>query len=311
MSIFGCSSGRIVLTLALLCGALPFHTFGQEESGRPVEARPYFYEPAISPDRSEIAFVSGGDIWTVPSSGGDARLLVSHPATEYRPVYSPDGRRLAFTSARTGNGDVYVLTLDTGDLKRLTFDDGFEQIESWSRDGAWVYFSSTARDISASSDIYRVRADGGTPMQISADRYANEFMSSPSPDGQSLAFVGRGYTQWWRHGHAHIDESQIMLMRNYSTASYEPLTEGSAKELWPMWGADARTLLYVSDKGGAENIWSQPPGGGRAHQVTSFTDGRVLWPTISYDGRTIVFERGFGIWKLDVSGGRAEEVRIV
>src|SRR5215831_5240114 len=78
-------------------------------------AMPSFAEPGISPDGSTIAFVSGGDIWEVPARGGDARLLVSHPATESRPLYSPDGKRLAFTSTRTGNGDVYVLSLATGD----------------------------------------------------------------------------------------------------------------------------------------------------------------------------------------------------
>src|SRR5215212_531513 len=72
------------------------------------EPRPYLYEPSISPDRKEIAFVSGGDIWTAPAEGGEARLLVSHPATELKPLYSPDGRRLAFISTRTGNGDIYV-----------------------------------------------------------------------------------------------------------------------------------------------------------------------------------------------------------
>src|SRR5260370_41386749 len=80
---------------------------------------PPLYEPAISPDHSEIAFVSGGDIWTVPSGGGEARLLVSHPATESRPIYSPDGTRLAFVSTRTGGGDIYVLNLRSGDLKRM------------------------------------------------------------------------------------------------------------------------------------------------------------------------------------------------
>src|SRR5215469_15576609 len=80
-------------------------------------------DPAISPDGAEIAFVAGGDIWTVPATGGEARILIAHPATESRPLYSPDGKYLAFTSTRTGNGDVYVLTLATGDLKRLTFDD--------------------------------------------------------------------------------------------------------------------------------------------------------------------------------------------
>src|ERR1044072_2920543 len=110
------------------------------------EPRPYFTEPSLSPDRKEIAFVSGGDIWTVPATGGIASLLVSHPANEARPLYSPDGRQLAFISSRTGNGDIYLLTLATGDLKRLTFDDGFDQLHGRARGGRWVYFSSLRRD---------------------------------------------------------------------------------------------------------------------------------------------------------------------
>src|SRR5712691_6726711 len=78
-------------------------------AGAPEPARIAFAEPGISPDGKEIAFVSGGDIWTVPAAGGEARLLVSHPATESRPLYSPDGHSLAFVSTRTGNGDIYVL----------------------------------------------------------------------------------------------------------------------------------------------------------------------------------------------------------
>src|SRR6478672_419776 len=105
-----------ILTL-IAAFSLPFIRNAQADE---IESRPYFTEPSLSPDRSEIAFVSGGDIWTVPSTGGEARLLVSHPANESRPLYSPDGRKLAFISNRTGNGDIYVLTFDTGDLKRLT-----------------------------------------------------------------------------------------------------------------------------------------------------------------------------------------------
>jgi tricorn protease len=294
---------------ALLVSGLSASAARAQDAARRAETRPYFYEPAISPDRKEIVFVSGGDVWTVPAEGGEARLLVSHPATESRPLYSPDGHRLAFTSTRTGNGDIYVLDFASGDLRRLTFDDGFEQLDSWSYDGKWIYFSSTARDISASNDIYRVSADGGTPMQVSADRYANEWAAAPSPDGADMAFVGRGFAQWWRHGHAHIDESEIMLMRGHSTNSYESLTRGGAKEVWPMWGDGGRSIYFMSDRGGAENIWKLAPGG-EPRQVTKFTDGRLLWPSISYDGRAIVFERGFGIWKLDMESGRAGEVRV-
>src|SRR5262245_15774344 len=94
-----------------------------------------FAEPAIAPDGSEIAFVSGGDIWTVPAAGGQARLLVSNAANDTRPVYSPDRSQLAFVSTRTGGGDIYVLTFATGDVRRLTFDDGADQLDGWSRDG--------------------------------------------------------------------------------------------------------------------------------------------------------------------------------
>src|SRR6188508_998007 len=88
--------------------------------------RPTLAEPSLSPDGAEIAFVSGGDIWTVPAAGGAAALLVTDAATEGRPLYSPDGRELAFTSTRAGAANVYVLTLATGKLRRLTFSDSNE-----------------------------------------------------------------------------------------------------------------------------------------------------------------------------------------
>ena len=104
--------------LSVVVGVRVAPARSQTNPARAAAARPYFYEPSISPDRKEIAFVSGGDVWTVPAEGGEARLLVSHPATESRPLYSPDGRQLAFVSTRTGNGDIYVLDFSTGDLPR-------------------------------------------------------------------------------------------------------------------------------------------------------------------------------------------------
>ena len=271
-------------------------------------------EPAISPDRSEIAFVSGGDIWTVPASGGEARLLVSHPATESRPLYSPDGRRLAFISTRTGNGDIYILTLESGDLRRLTFDDSNDQLDAWSADGKWIYFSSSSRDISGMNDVFRVSAEGGTPMQVSADRYTTEYFSAPSPDGSAVAFAGHGLGsgQWWRKGHSHIDESEIWLLRPGLTNSYERISEGGAKEMWPMWSKDGHSIYYVSDSNGVENIYVRElaQAGAKPRSVTQFKDGRVIWPSISYDGRVIVFNRDFQIWKLDTESGQASAVNI-
>lgn len=264
-------------------------------------------EPSMSPDRKEIAFVSGGDIWTVSATGGAASLLVSHPATESRPLYSPDGKRLAFTSNRTGAGDIYVLNLETGDLQRMTFDDANDQLDGWSRDGQWLYFSSSSKDIAGMSDIFRVSANGGTPMQLSADRYTSEFQSAPAPDG-SISFSARGISngQWWRKGRSHIDESEIWLKKG---ETYEKLTEAGAKQNWTMWSADGKQIYFVSDRSGTNNIWSQAIKG-QAKQLTNFTTGRVLFPNISYDGKQIVFERDFRIWSMDMNNGKVSEVPI-
>jgi tricorn protease len=277
----------------------------------PPESRPSFAEPAISPDGSEIAMASGGDLWTVPAAGGDARLLVAHTANESRPLYSPTGDRLAFVSDRSGDGDIYVLTLATGALQQITFDDGLERLDAWSRDGQWLYFSSTTGDIAGMNDLYRVRASGGQPMPASADRYTSEFYAAPSPDGQRIAFAARGNSagQWWRNGRSHLDESELWLRHDGATPRYERLTERGAKQGWPMWTQDGRQLYFVSDRSGTPNIWVMyVPGAAR--QVTQFKSGRVLFPTITADGRTIVFERDFEIWKLDTASGRAAQVPI-
>ncbi|MCY7344827.1 MAG: hypothetical protein LH614_01295 [Pyrinomonadaceae bacterium] len=268
----------------------------------------YLTEPALSPDRREIVFVSGGDVWTVSANGGTASILVSHPATESRPKFSPDGKRLAFISNRTGGGDVYVLNLETNDLSRITFDDSLDNLDAWSRDGRWLYYSSSNRDIAGMNDVYRVSANGGTPMTVSADRYTSEFFAAPAPDGISLAFSARGIAngQWWRKGRSHIDESEIWLK---SGENYQQITTGGAKQLWTMWSADGKQIYYVSERDGVQNIWTKPLKG-QEKQLTDFKDGRVLWANISDDGRQIVFERNFRIWTMNTDNGKAGEVPI-
>ena len=282
---------------------------------QPIVPRVALSEPALSPDGKELVFVAGGDLWTAPSAGGVARLLVAHPATESRPLWSPDGTRVAFVSTRTNGGDIYVLDLVSGRLSRRTFDDGREQLDSWSRDGTWLYYSSSGGDISGMNDVWRVAANGGQPAQVAADRYASEYWASPSPDGKTLAITARGNVvgQWWRHGHSHLDESEIWLVKGLDAASptYEAVSaSGGAKEAWPMWSADGKSLYYMSDRGGEENLWVRTPGGTDAKVLTRFANGRVLWPQIAYDGSAIVFERNYGIWRYDVARNSTSEVPI-
>jgi Tol biopolymer transport system component len=272
-----------------------------------------FAEPGISPNGEEIAFVHAGDIWVVPARGGEARLLVAHPANESRPMYSPDGSRLAFMSNRAGSPDIWILALADGSLRRLTFDDGAEQLDGWSRDGRWIYFSTGTHDISSMSDVYRVKSDGGTPMPVAGDRYGSEFMAAPAPTGDAVAIIGRGFglSQWWRKGRSHLDESELWIVRGDGSAAprYEQVTQRGAKQQWPMWASDGASLYFVSDRSGAQNLWMKPAKGD-AQSLTSFRDGRVMWPTMTANGNTIAFERDFAVWTYDVASRSAKEVPI-
>jgi Tol biopolymer transport system component/C-terminal processing protease CtpA/Prc len=302
--------------IAALLFALPLAATAQAPSNAKPAPKPSFATPALSPDATEIAFASGGDIWTAPSAGGPAHLLISDPAEESRPLYSPDGLRLAFQSTRSGANDIYVLTFATGTLQRITYSDAPITLDAWSRDGQWLYFSSSANDVAGQNDIFRVHSTGGTPLEVSAERYLGEFESTPSPDGKSIVLVAKGISagQWWRKGHAHIDETELWL-KPLDSANYKLLVPADAKHAWPMFAPSGNTLYFMSDASGAENIWQldiTPAANAKAtlKQITHFTTGRVLWPTLAYDGKSILFERNFAIWKLDLASGKSAELPI-
>jgi len=300
-----------IACLAFFMAASPA-MFAQQAAEKTINGISYYSDPAISPDGTEIAFTSGGDIWTVPATGGEAHLLISDPAYDSRPIYSPDGNFLAFNSTRTGNGDIYIFNLKTNELKRLTFDDANEELSAWSADNKYVYYASTGHDISAMRDVFRIKATGGTAMPVSENRYMNEFFAMPSPDGKTIALAARGIanSQWWRNGSSHLDQSEIWLMKDNGAPSYQKITTGGAKELWPMWSKDGSQIYYISDRSGTENLWVKTVSG-EPKQLTHFTKGRVLWPTLSSNGKTLVFERDFTIWKYDLASGKASEVNIV
>ena len=290
-----------LVLLATLVAALPLSA---------QDARPSFYEPGISPDGREIAFVHGGDIWTVPTGGGQARLLVAHEEEESRPLYSPDGRWLAFGSSRDGTNHIYLLDLASGETRQLTFMSTSTLLDGWSADSEWVWFSSVSDDVAGMSDVFRVRVSGGTPMPVLADRYAAEFWASPHPDGRvALSVRGRtAWSQWWRNGHSHMDEAEIWIADpGGDRPTYRPVTAGG-KNGWPMWAPDG-DLVFMSDRSGSENLWRVSETGGQPTRLTDFDEGRVLWPSISGTG-VVAFERDFRIWTHDLASGRTAPVEI-
>ena len=128
----------------------------------------------ISPDGTQVAFCYKGDIYSVSSNGGKAVRLTTHDSYESSPVWSPDGKKIAFASDRYGNADVFVMPASGGAATRLTFNSAAETPSAISPDGAYVYFSASIQDPASSAlfptssmtELYRVPIGGGRTEQV-------------------------------------------------------------------------------------------------------------------------------------------------
>src|SRR5260370_20278443 len=92
---------------------------------------------------------------------------------------------------------------------------------------------------------------------------------------------------------------------------FTQLTDFEGLDSWPMWSRDGNVYVVGDRDGkGLTNIWRISDNGGKAERVTSFKGGDVRFPSISADGRTIVFEHDFGIWKLDTGSRKVTPIRL-
>ncbi len=163
------------------------------------------------------------------------------------------------------------------------------------RSAMWMLWGLAALPLYAASPVAAPRVALSQP-SVSADGRAIAFVADggiwtvSSSGGKAHLLVaddgGMGDWQWWRHGRSHLDEGAIWLLRDDGSHQYTRLTADDARAEWPMWAANGHTLYYMSDRSGAENIWRVVPGGGES-ALTRFSDGRVLWPGLSADGRLL------------------------
>ena len=244
----------------------------------------------------KVAFSYLGDIWVAGEDGRGIVRLTANKARDLTPRFSPDGKTIAFTSDREGGLDVYLIPATGGEVKRLTRHSADDTVLGWSPDGKSVLFASQ-RNEDFMGKLYTVPVDGGASRDAGPDMGT---AGSFSPDGTKLA-INRKAQQYWRKYYRGAYQADVTVM-DLASKTFKDLTAFDGMDSWPLWSSDGR-IYFVSDRdpNSQANLWFVPESGGDAVRVTDFQDGDVRFPSISADGKTIVFERDFGISKLDLA----------
>jgi Tol biopolymer transport system component/C-terminal processing protease CtpA/Prc len=246
--------------------------------------------PAISPDGKTIAFGYKGDIYRVDVNGGIAIPLTIHEAQDMMPVWSHDGKYIAFASDRYGNFDVFVMSSTGGTPTRLTYNSAPDYPYDFSPDDKQVIFGSS-RNIPDKNvrfysprlfqNLYTVSTSGGRPVLISSAGFENAHYDSK---GTQIVFQDRkGYEDAWRKHHTSSVTRDIWIM-DIKSNTFKKISGFEGEDREPVFSNDDQYVYYLSEKNGSQNIYKTPVVNKTAErQLTSFKTNPVRHLSVSKD----------------------------
>ncbi len=271
--------------------------------------------PTISPDGATIAFTYKGDLYRVPSTGGNAQQLTFHEAHDFMPQWSKDGKQLAFASDRYGNFDVFVMDANGGPAKRLTYHSTNEVPFSFSADNKSVIFGGVRQDAvnhrqfptASQPELYSVPVAGGGITQVFT--IPAEAVQS-SKDGSKMIYHDKkgGENEWRKHHQSSI--ARDIWLYDKKTDKHTQLTSFYGENRNPVFADNEQSMYYLSEESGNFNIHKMPlQAKAKSEQVTKFKNFPVRFLSAAnngtlafgYDGELYTLKPGSSAQKVNVN----------
>ncbi len=255
--------------------------------------------PTLS--RTQIVFLYGGYLWSVPREGGEARQFTTG-GHESAPIFSPDGNWIAFTGQYDGNVDVYVMPAKGGEPRRLTWHPDVDVAIGWTPDSKRVLFTS-GRDAYADFDrLYTVPVEGGWPEVLPMWRGEDGWFS---PDAKRIAYVPnlKWQTAWKRYRGGQTTPIYIVRL---SDLALEKIPRQNSNDSHPVWFGD--TVYFLSDRNGPVTLFAYDTKSKAVKQVVE-NKGLDL-KNVSAGPDALVYEQFGGIFLFDPKNGKAARVNI-
>jgi tricorn protease len=293
--------------IVLMIGIAACRSFGQTHAM-------WMQQPAISPDGKWIAFEFKGNLFKASASGGAAVPLTINSSYNGYPVWSHDGKTIAFASDRYGNFDVYTMPADGGLAKRITFDSSRDIPDEFSADDKTIYFGSRRHDVVSSvrfpedsyfTKLYKVPAKGGRSIMVNSA--GTEFVHFNKGGDKFIFQDSKGYENPYRKHHTSGVTRDIWIY-NTNGNTYTKVSTYKGEDREPVWG-DNGTFYYLSERNGNQNLYrSSEADASKITQLTTFDKDPVRNLSRAENG-TFAFTQNGEIYTLK-EGAKPQKVTV-
>ena len=269
---------------------------------------PLLHGPALN--GTQIVFSYAGDLWTVGRQGGTATRLTSGVGIETNPVFSPDGKTLAFTGEYDGNVDVYSMPATGGVPKRITYHPGADYAEGWTPDGQRILFRSNRNSFSRYTQLFGVSRAGGLAEPLPLPM---AFTGAYSSDGKRMVYApldggqfARTPERWVAWNRYRGGDASYLWIVNLADLSTEKIPRTDSNDINPMWIGDR--IYFLSDRNGPMTLFRYDPATKAATEVIKNNGPAIRSASAGPGG--IVYEQFGQIQFYDLASGKSRVVPI-